>query len=635
MSIPEFDTFPKLLLRNYKQWPHELAMCRKEFGVWVRYTWEDSYNTVKYLSLALICLGFKPGDGIAIIGDNDPEWYWTTLAAQSAHGWVVGIYADSLPSEIKYIIEHSGALFMVARDQEQIDKVLQLKDELQGLVKVIYWEPKGLENYDEPFLASFSEVLEFGKEYEKRNPGLFEENISRGSATEIAMMPYTSGTTGRQKGIPLTHHNLMTCFTGLMRIFVPLGTKDSYCSVAPPAHISESIFGFGPHLLKGVVAYFPEDPETTEEDSREVGSQLVGKVSKMWENIVSMILVKINDAGYLRRGIFNLSLRVGHKVASPGLEGKKVNLLWRGLYQMAYWLVFRPLQDQVGLSKLRFAICGGSYVGPDSFKLLHALGIKTLAGYGPTETSGLATMQSPDDIRNDTVGPPLPGTQVRISVDGEILIGGDHVFSGYYRDQKMTEKAIKNGWFHTGDAGEIGDDGHLIFYDRISEVGELSTGAKYAPAYIESKLRFSPYIKDTLTIGRKEMEYISAIIDINFESVGKWAEANRISYTTFLDLSQKAEVGDLIRKEIYRVNRTLPEASRIKKYVVLHKEFDADEAELTRTRKLRRRFMEEKYGSIVDAIYRGEETVPVEASVTYRDGRTGLTQTLIKIMSVE
>ena len=635
MSISEFDTFPKLLLRNYKQWPNELAMCRKEFGIWIRYTWEDSYNTVKYLSLALIDLGFKPGDGIAIIGDNDPEWYWTTLAAQSAHGWVVGIYADSLPSEIKYIVEHSGARFMFARDQEQVDKVLQIKNELPELVKVIYWEPKGLEYYDDPFLASFSEVLELGREYEKVHPGLFEENVLKGSKNDVAMMPYTSGTTGRPKGIPLTHRNLITCYTGFVRLLVPLGPKDNYSSIAPPAHISEAIFGLGPHLLKGVVAHFPEEPETAEHDTREVGAQLIGRVAKMWENMVSMILVKINDSGLLRKGIFNLSLRVGYKVASLRLDGKRVNLLWRFLHQLAYWLVFRPLQDQVGLSKVRFPLGGGAYVSPDSFKLLHALGIRTLNAYGPTETAGLATAQSPDDIRNDTVGVPLPGTQIRISDEGEILIGGDHVFSGYHKDPETTEKAIRQGWFHTGDAGEIGDDGHLIFYDRISELGELSTGAKYAPAYIESSLRFSPSIKDAITIGGKEREYISAIINIDFESVGKWAEANRIPYTTFLDLSQKAEVANLFRKEIERVNRTLPDASRIKKYVLLHKEFDPDEAELTRTRKIRRRFMEEKYANIIGAVYRGEETVPVEASVTYRDGRTGVTQTVIIIRSID
>ena len=635
MSIPEYDTFPKLLLRNYKQWPRKLAMCRKEFGIWVRYTWEDSYNTVKYLSLALICLGFKPGDGLAIIGDNDPEWYWSTLAAQSAHGWVVGIYADSLPSEINYYLEHSGARFMLARDQEQVDKVLKIKNELPWLVKVIYWELKGLEYYDDPLLASFNEVLELGRECEKENPGLFEENISKGSPNDVAMMPYTSGTTGRPKGIPLTHLNLITCFTGFLRLLAPLGPKDNYSSIAPPAHISETISGLGPHLLKGVVAHFPEEPETAEDDTREVRAQLIGRVAKMWENMVSMILVKINDAGFLRKWVFNLSLRAGYKVTSLRLEGKEVNLFWRGLHQMAYWLVLRPLQDQLGLSKVRFPLSSGAYVSPDSFKFLHALGIRTLNTYGPTETAGMATAQSPEDIRIDTVGIPIPGTQIRISNEGEILIGGDHVFSGYHKDSEATEKAIKQRWFHTGDVGHINNDGHLIFYDRISELGELSTGAKYGPAYIESNLRFSAYIKDALIISGKERDYISAIINIDFEGVGKWAKDNRIPYTTFLDLSQKAEVADLFKKEIYRVNRAIPEATRIKKYVLLHKEFDPDEAELTRTRKVRRKFMEEKYANIIRAIYSGKETVPVEASVTYRDGRTGVTQMLIKIRSVE
>jgi long-chain acyl-CoA synthetase len=635
MPILEYDTFPKLLLRNYKQWPCELAMCRKEFGIWSRYTWKDSFKTIKFLCLGLIRLGFGPGDGVAVIGDNDPEWYWVTLAAQSAHGWVVGIYADSLPSEIKYIVEHSGAQYMMARDQEQIDKVLQIKNELSELAKVIYWEPKGLEYYDDPLLVSFAEIVKSGEEYEKDHPGLFEEKILEGSKDNIAMLPYTSGTTGRPKGIPLTHLNLITCYTGLLQLLVPLGPKDSYSSIAPPAHISETIFGLGPHLLKGVIAHFPEGPETAENDTREVGAQLIGRVAKMWENLVSMILVKINDAGFLRKKIFDLALRVGYKVASLRLGGKRVSLLWRGIHSLAYWIVFRPLQDQMGLSRVRFPLGGGAYVSPDSFKLLHALGIRTLNAYGPTETAGLATAQSPEDIRNDTVGVPLPGTRIRISDEDEILIGGDHVFSGYHKDPVATEKTIRKGWFHTGDAGHISDDGHVIFYDRISELGELSTGAKYAPSYIESSLRFSTYIKDALTVGGKEREFISAIVNIDFESVGKWAENHRIPYTTFLDLSQKDEIAELVRKEIERVNRAIPVASSIKKYVLLHKEFDADESELTRTRKLRRGFMEEKYANIIGAIYLGEEAVPVEASVTYRDGRTGVTQTVIKIRSVE
>ena len=630
-SLPEHDTFPKLLLRNYHQWPRGLAMCRKEYGIWRRYTWEDSYNTIKLLFMGISALGFGPGDGVAVIGDNDPEWYWITLAAQSARGWVTGMYADSLPVEIAYVIENSGASFVMARDQEQLDKVLQIKDKLPRLAKVIYWEPKGLEHYDDPILASFDEILALGREQEKRCPGLFEQSISQGCRNDVAMMPYTSGTTGRPKGIPLTHRNLIACYEGVYRLLQPLGPKDSYSSVAPPAHISETIFGLGPHLLRGVIAHFPEGPETAESDAQEVGAQLIGRVAKMWENMVTTILVKINDAGRLRKAVFALALRVGYKTTLLRLGGKQVSPLWKGLHGLACWTVFRPIQDQLGLSRVRFAIGGGAYVSPDSFKLLHALGIPTLNLYGPTETAGLCTAQTPDDVRSDTVGIPLPGTQIRITDEGEILISGDHVFSGYHRNEEATAKALEGRWFHTGDAGNINDDGHLIFYDRMSELGELSTGVKYAPSYIEGSLRFSSYIKDALVVGGKERDYISALVNMDFESVGKWAEAFHIPYTTFADLSQKDRVADLVRKEIGRVNKTLPELSAIRKFVLLHKEFDADESELTRTRKLRRGFMEKKYGGIIDAIYRGDDSVAVEASVTYRDGRTGLIETILKI----
>ena len=625
-------TIPHIIQDNYEKWGHQTAMCMKKFGVWQRYGWKDYYENVKYFSLGLISLGLEPRDVVCIIGDNEPEWFWGEFATQAAGGIATGIFVDSIPSEVKYIAAHSDAKFAIVNDQEQTDKFLEIKDELPPLKRVIYWDPKGLKNYDDPILIGFSEVIKLGKEYERAHPGLFEQNVEKVKEDDVAFIYYTSGTTGLPKGAMLSHRALITTAREFIRRY-PLNKNDDLISNFPAAWVGDSFFATIPHLLTGARLNFPEEPETIAEDTREVGPNFVIYGPRQWEGLVSEIQVKMIDAHPLKRFTYNLFLPVGYRIADAKLQGKTPNLFWRALHGIAYWLLFRPLKDRLGLSKVRFAVTGSSVLSLDTFRLIHAIGVELRQNYGSTE-AGLISSHSEGEIHFESVGRPALGTEVRITDEGELLVRGDCMFSGYHKDPEKTATALIDGWCHTGDAVNIDKEGHLIFMDRLEHMGELRSGIKYAPQYIEGRLRFSPYIKDAMVIGGRDKEFVSAIINIDFAMVGKWAERHSIPYTTFVDLSQKKEVADLVQKDLVRVNSYLPEPARVRKFVLMHKEFDPDEAELTRTRKLRRDFMEERYKELIDTLYKDGKEITLKAPVTYRDGRKGMVTTSIKVRTV-
>ena len=632
MPMEARDTTPQIIRSNYEKWGSRTAMCMKKFGVWQRYSWKDYYENVKYLSLGLISLGLQPGDVVCIIGDNEPEWFWGEFATQAVGGIVTGIFVDSIPSDVKYIAAQSGAKFAIVNDQEQTDKFLQIKDELPSLKKVIYWDPKGMRNYDDPILISFTEVMKVGKEYGETHPGLFEENVERGKGDDIAFIYYTSGTTGLPKGAVLTHRALINTAKGFVSRY-PLNEDDDLISNFPAAWVGDSYFATIPHLLTGARLNFPEEPETIAEDTREAGPNFVIYGPRQWESLVSDIQVKIMDAHPLKRFFYRLFLPVGHKIADIRFQGKTPNLFWQAIYGVAHIFLFKPLKDKLGLSKVRFAVTGSSVLSLDAFRLIHAIGIELRQNYASTE-AGFISSHARGEINFESVGRPALGTEVRVTDEGELLVRSDCMFRGYYKDQGKTAATLIDGWCHTGDAVHINEEGDLIFMDRLEHMGELSSGIKYAPQYIEGRLRFSPYIKDAMVIGGKDKEFVSAIINIDFAIVGKWAERNGIPYTTFVDLSQKKEVADLVQKDLVRVNSYLPEPARVRKFVLLHKEFDPDEAELTRTRKLRRGFMEERYKDLINAMYKEGEEVNISAPVTYRDGREGVVTTTIKVRNV-
>ncbi len=626
------ETIPQIILNNSAKWGKQTAMCMKMFGIWHRYSWQDYGENVKFFSLGMISLGLKRGDVTCIIGDNEPQWFWGEFAVQAAGGIATGAFVDSIPSEVKYIAEHSDAKFAIVNDQEQTDKFLEIKKDLPLLQRIIYWDPKGLRNYDDPILISFNEVMGLGREYEKTHPGLFEKNVEQGRGDDIAFIYYTSGTTGLPKGATLTHRALITTARGFANRY-PLDENDNLISNFPAAWVGDSFFATIPHLLTGAKLNFPEEPETIAEDTREIGPNFVIYGPRQWEGLVSEIQVKMLDANWLKRLTYKLFLPVGHKIADFKFAGKTPNIFWRMLHFMAYMALFRPLKDRLGLSKVRFAVTGSSVLSLDTFRLIHAIGVELRQCYASTE-AGLISSHGKGEIKFESVGRPALGTSLRITKEGELLVTSDCMFTGYHKNPEKTAVTLIDGWCHTGDAVNINEQGHLIFMDRLEHMGMLKSGAKYAPQYIEGRLRFSPYIKDAMVIGGKDKEYVSAIINIDFAMVGKWAERHRIPYTTFVDLSQKKEVADLVRQDLERVNGYLPETSRVQKFVLLHKEFDPDEAELTRTRKLRREFMEQRYKDLIEALYGGKEKIDVQAPVTYRDGRKGVVTTSIQVRNI-
>ena len=628
------NTLPKLLKKNAEKYgDRKIAMRVKDRGIWQRFTWKDYYEKVKYFSLGLVSLGMKRGDKVSILGENKPEIFWAELGVQAAGGTMVGIFTDCTPPEVKFYVTDSDSIFVVAHDQEQVDKLLQIKEDLPLVKKVIYWDPKGLWNYDDPILISFSDMIQLGKDYEKNHSGLFEETVENGKGEEIALICYTSGTTGLPKGAMISHGG-MVAIACAWRDVDHWSDKDRYVSFIPPGWIAEQAVGVAGQLVSAMEVHFPEEPETVQENIREIGPTILFFAPRLWENINRMIQAKITDTSALRRRIYHLYLPVGYRIAGYRSSKKKPGFFWGTLHRFAHWLLFRPLRDRVGLSRIRCAYTAGSAVSPEILNYFQAVGVNIKQLYGGSE-QGLVTIHLDGEIKYETCGPPMPGVEVCLSPESEIMVKGDNIFSGYYKNPEATREKIRDSWYYTGDFGYIDDDRHLVVIDRMEDLKQLKGGRKFSPQFAEIRLRFCPNIKDALVIGGEDKDYVTAIINIDLDNVGRWAEARRIPYTTFTDLSQKAEVIELIKKDIQRINKFLPEWSRIRKFVNLHKEFDADEAELTRTRKLRRTFVEGRYSDLIAALYGKDREYRVEASITYRDGRKGVIRTAIQVNPVE
>jgi long-chain acyl-CoA synthetase len=623
------DTHPKLLKWWYEKFADQkVCQVKKDFGIWQRYTWADYYHQVKYFSLGLISLGFREGDKLAIIGDNEPEWPWAQIAIQAAGGVAVGIYTDCTPSEIKYILHHSEPTMVIAGDQEQVDKILEIKDEFPAVKKIIYWEGQGLIHYDEPMLMNWSRVLEFGKECEKKHPGLFENNIAKGKGSDPAVILYTSGTSGLPKGVIRTHRSFLDSAKVWCEVY---GTtwQDERVSFYPPAWILEQNDGISVPLFSGQKVSYPETVDTASADLRERGPTMFFTSPRIWEGMASTVQAKIADTGALQKFCYNLFLPVGYKIADLKLQEKKISPIWKILYAVSNLLLFRPLRDRLGLSRAKLAFTSGAILSPDAIRFFTALGLSIRQLYGLTEMAPVCGHM--EEIDPVTSGPPLPGYWVRIDDNGEILVKGEGLFSGYYKDLARTNEKIVHGWCHTGDAGYINEKGHLVVIDRADDLVKLPGGGKFSPQYIESRLRFSPYIKDSVVIGGEDKPFLGALIVIDLITVGKWAEQHNIAFTTFTDLSQKAQIYDLVHDEIATVNKSLPKEMRVKKFVNFYKELDPDEAELTRTRKIRRSFLEERYSELIKGLYGNEKQLFVETEVKYRDGRHAALKTAVQV----
>ncbi len=633
------ETLPQYFLRNVKKYgADKVAVRQKEFGIWQEFTWQDSYENVKNFTLGMIALGMQRGDHVCTIGDNDKEYLWGYISIQALGGAAVGMYTDAIPKEMEYIINHSDSVLALAQDQEQCDKFLEMRDQVPNIKKLIYWEDQGLWNYDEDWLISFEEVQELGRELAKKEPNRFEEEIAKGSGEDICALYYTSGTTGLPKGVMLTHNNLMKS-ASIYHEADPRKDTDNHVSFAPMGWIAEPAIGVAPHMYVGMIMNFPEEPETVRQNIREIAPEMIFYNSRLWDDLVSTIQVRINDSTWLNRKLYEMFLPVGYQYADKTLNKESIGPGLNFMNWLGNLLVFGPLRNQLGLSKVRSAYTAGAVLSPDAIRFIRALGINLKQLYGSTETTATATIHPTGDIKFASIGKASPQMKVRISDEGEIQICGPSVMKGYYKNPEATAKDIlveEDGsrWFCSGDAGYIDEDNHVIFQDRVKNMLRLANGEVFSPQFIEGRLKFSPYIRDVMAIGGETRDHVTALVIINFENVGHWAEKRGIGYTTFVDLSQKPEVYDLIQTAVSEVNKTLPKGARISRYVNLHKEFDADEAEMTRSRKLKRNVLADKYGDIIEAMYGGDDEIQVRAVVSYQDGSEGFVETNLRIMSV-
>jgi long-chain acyl-CoA synthetase len=617
------DTFPKLLLENAERFGDRAALREKDLGIWRETSWRRYGERVRDFSLGLLALGLQRGGKVAIVGDNRPEWVIAELAAQSVGAASVGIYQDSNITEVAFVIDHCDAKFVIAEDQEQVDKILGMIEQLPKVTHVIYADPRGLRRYKHEKLLAFEEVEKRGQELHAKDPGLFARNVAQGEGSDLAIICYTSGTTGSPKGAMLTFANLLTMAMSLHSVD-PRRPTDEFVSFLPLAWIGEQMMSVATALAIGFTINFPEEPETALHDIREIGPNVMFAPPRIWEGLNSTVQVKIMDTTPLKRFLFERLMPIGHKVADLRLAKGRVPALWRVLYFFADWLLYRPLKDRLGLSNLRSGTTGGAALGPDVFRFFHAMGVRLKQIYGQTEISGISCIHRDDRIRFHTVGEPIPGTEVRISERGEILSRSAAVFLGYYKNDEATRTTLTEGWLHSGDAGYL-EEGQLVVIDRLKDVLRLADGTQFSPQFIENRLKFSPYIKEAVVIGQ-DKPYLAALVCIDQGIVGKWAEKQKISYTTYTDLSAKPRVYDLLQREIDRVNQTLPAAAKIRKFVLLYKELDADDEELTRTRKVRRSFVEERYAGIISALYGNEQKFAVDTTIRYQDGRTARIQ---------
>jgi long-chain acyl-CoA synthetase len=639
-SLQVLDTLPKQFLDKVKRYGNgKVAARQKELGIWQEFTWQDSFEQVRDICLGLVSIGLQRGERVCIIGDNDRQHLWADLAIMAAGAATVGIFTDAIPSEMEYVAAHSESAFAFAKDQEQCDKFLEIKEKIPCVKAVIYWDLRGMWGYDDPWLRSYEEVQTLGRQLNEEQPELFDRLVAEGKGDYLCNLCYTSGTTGLPKAVMLTHGNFLTAIEAFNKVW-PRDDTVNQVSFTPLAWVAEHTLSVAPHCLLGIIINFPESPETVQQNIREIAPDFVFYPARLWENLTAMIQMRINDSTWINRALYRLFLPVGYKVADRRYEGKRVGPLWATARWLGDLLVFKPLRSQLGLNRVQTALTAGAALSPDMMRYFRALGLNLVQIFSATETAAVGTQHSDDDVNFASVGRPAPGLQVKISEEGEIWLGGPNICHGYYKNPEETAKALsidKEGtrWFHTGDAGYIGDDGHVIYLDRLSDMIQLAGGEQFSPQFIEGRLKFSPYIRDVMAVGSAEVNYVTALVSIDFENVGRWAEKNRIPYTTFVDLSQRPQVYELISEAVVSVNETLPPGGRVRKFILLHKEFDADEAEMTRTRKLRRGFLEDRYQDMIDATYSGKDALTVSAVVRYRDGREGIVETAVHIMTLE
>jgi long-chain acyl-CoA synthetase len=634
IDSPDTATLAKLLVRNARQWPADAALREKSRGIWQTYSWADYHDHTRNFALGLASLGFKRGEKLTVVGDNRPRLYVAQMAAIALGGYSVPVYQDSIASELVYVLNHAEVAIVVAEDQEQVDKILSLKDQLPSLRSIVYDDPRGMLNYaDNPLVKSFDDVEVAGRAFGQSNAGYFDAEVAKGQADDVAMIAYTSGTTGNPKGVMLSHRNMIT----VSEAFVAAeGIKhgDNWLAYLPMAWVGDTTFSVGVGLVAGITANCPESPETVQRDLRELGPTGLVAPPRIWENMLTSIQVKAVDASPIKRWVYEKFRAVAEQVELLRSEGKPVPAGLRAAHALGEFLVYGPVRDQLGMRNTRTCYTGGAPLGPDNFRFFRSFGINLKQVYGATEASALIAVQPNGEANPDTVGRTLPGVQVRVDEHGEVMVSGQNVFKGYYKQDDITRAALTaDGWLKTGDAGFVDPKGHVAIIDRAKDVGKLSDGTPFAPQFVENKLKFSPYIREAVAFG-DQRPFVAAMISIDINTVGNWAERNDLAYTSYMDLTRKPEVAKLILEEIGKCNDGLPDAARVRRFLLLNKELDADDAEMTRTRKVRRRFVAEKYAAVIDAFYGGAKNVEVTMEITFEDGRKSTLSSVIDIHDV-
>jgi long-chain acyl-CoA synthetase len=627
-------TLPQLLRRNAERVPNRTALREKDLGIWQSYSWRRYWEEVRDLALGLAAAGFGHGDKLAVIGENRPRLYFAQLAAMSLGGVAVPAYQDAIASELAYVLDHAEISVVVAEDQEQVDKILSLKDRLPHLKLLVYDDPRGLLNYDDPLLKSFEAVQEEGRAFGAAHPGHVEAVVEAAKPGDLCLFSYTSGTTSRPKGVMLSHANLLDP-AETFAATEGIRASDEHVAYLPMAWVGNSLFSLALHMHVGFTCNFPEKPETLRRDLREVGPTMALAPPRLWENALTEIMVRAADATPVKRRVFDFFRWVAERAQLCVAERRPVPVGLRLLRGVGEFFVYGPVRDQFGLRRARIVYTGGAPLGVDVFRFFRAFGVNLKQVYGATELSGLCSVQPDAEVDPETVGRMLVGMEARIAEHGEVEVRSPGVFQGYYKQPDESREAItEDGWLKTGDAGFIDSRGHLAIIDRARDVGRLYDGTSFAPQFIENKLKFSPYVGEAVIFGESR-SFVAAIIAIDASTVGKWAERHNVSYTSFQDLSARPEVLGLIRDEIRKCNAGLPEATRIRRFLVLNKEFDADDDEITRTRKIRRRFVTEKYAAVLLAFYSGDEAVELSTEITYEDGRKALLQSRLAIGDVD
>ncbi|HPC85936.1 MAG TPA: AMP-binding protein [Smithellaceae bacterium] len=632
---PNQLTLPQLLAVNAEKYGDtKTAIREKAFGIWQKYTWSDYFHYMKTTAAGFASLNLRRGDNLCMIVNNSPEWLFSELAAHALGATSLNLFTSSIAEELAFSIGRVRSPLVVVQDQEQVDKLLEMRDKLTQVQYVVYVDPTGMTSYEnDPWLISYAALLERGEKYLADHSGFIEEEIGKGRPRDIAVMIQTSGTTGVPKIAMLSHRNL----TAMALQWIEASNiqpEENWISMSPTAWIVDQMWGMGVALAGAMTMNFPETPETVLEDFRDIGPSMLITASRFWEDMASRIRVKITDAGWLKRKLFYLGERVGKTVVEKKLRKESISWPLGLLYRFLTLAIYNPLLDRLGCSRFHSAFTGGHPISPDVIGFFRAIGLNLKQCYGLTESCGIFQIQPDDEVKLETVGKPLPNTRVRLAEDQEVLVQSEANFSGYYNDYQSTEAAFENGWLKTGDAGYIDEDGHLLIIGRKEDIIRNKSGDAFSPDFIETRLKFSPYIKEAVTFGEAR-PYITAMINIDLGNVGSWAEERMIPYTTYMDLSQQKAVEEMILKEVREVNRQLPDVMKIRKFVLLYKLLDADDDELTRTGKVRRRFVYGLYIKIIEAMYGGMQSVPVTGKIRYRDGRIGEIETTINIITVD